>query len=483
MKHLLTVLSFLVLSELSWGQYKLDPIFQNDSVLSLPLAMVSPDDGSGRIFIAQLHGKIVIFHDNKGFASSKIFLDISDRVFPNASELGLLGFTFHPHFKENGYIYVNYIAIVNNYVSTVISRFTISPTNPDSAISGSEKIIMTVTQPGWAHKGGSIEFGHDGFLYIPLGDGSDGGDPPNNAQNLSSLLGKILRIDVDREDTLLQYAIPKDNPFVHDTGKVRKEIYAYGFRNPWQSSFDTYSGTLWVGDVGQDRYEEIDTIVRGGNYGWRMMEGSHQFIDSIADTGDLILPIWDYDHYDPTTGVCIVGGFVYHGLLFPELRDKYIYGDFASARIWALTYDNGSISNQLLVDHGTSGIAISSLYEDQVGNIYVVSISDGKIYKLVSTAGVTDIIAKSKYDMRIDRNILDGSHPFSTVYFDLPATGRASLSLFDAQGRQVQRYCNRDFDAGNNSYHFDTRSLISGIYFLRLITEFGMIMQKFIVLS
>lgn len=482
MKHLFTVLLFLVSSELSWSQYKLEPVFQKDSVLSLPLAMVSPDDGSGRIFIAQLHGKIIVFHDNKSFDSPKVFLDISDRVFPNANELGLLGFAFHPHFKENGYIYVNYIGFVHYVVSTIISRFTLSAKNPDSAIAGSEKIIMTVTQPGWAHKGGCIGFGHDGFLYVPLGDGSDGGDPDNNAQNLNSLLGKISRIDVDREDTLLHYAIPKDNPFVHDTGGVRKEIYAYGFRNPWQSSFDSYSGTLWVADVGQDRYEEIDTIIKGGNYGWRIMEAFHRYEDSLTDTSKLILPIWEYDHYDPTTGLCIIGGFVYHGLLFPKLRDKYIYADFVTGRIWALTYDNGTISNQLLVDHGTSGITISSLYEDQGGNIYVVSISDGKIYKLILTSGVNDMIQELKYDLRLNCTVLTKSQTLSTVIFTLPRTAHVILSLFDAAGREIREYLNRDFDAGENSYDFDTHSLKSGIYFLRLRTENGIVMKKFIVL-
>jgi hypothetical protein len=240
---------------------------------------------------------------------------------------------------------------------------------------------------------------------------------------------------------------------------------------------------MWVGDVGQDRYEEIDTVVKGGNYGWRIMEGFHRYTDSTADTSKLILPLWDYDHWDPKAGPCIVGGFVYHGLLFPKLRDKYIYADYGTGRIWALTFDNGEVSNEVLVDHDSTKKLISSLGEDRDGNIYVVAISDGRIYKLFEKPIVNEGVAeKPKYSSHLDRKICDGSHSSSTLYFGLSEAQHVTLSLFDAQGQEVKQYFSREFDAGENSYQFDTRSLKSGMYFLKMQTEKGIVMLKFIVL-
>ncbi|MEP7235634.1 MAG: PQQ-dependent sugar dehydrogenase, partial [Ignavibacteriota bacterium] len=406
MKTVLAFFLVIIFTGLCNGQYSLQLL--NDSLLSTPLAMETPDDGSGKIYVAELAGKIKVFKNASSFNSGKTFLNITDRVFPGGNGLGLLGFAFHPNFKDNKYIYLNYIGFVNYRVSTIISRFTVSASDPDSAIAGSEVILLTITQPGWAHKGGSIEFGPDGYLYIPMGDGSDGYDPDNNAQNMQSLLGKISRIDVDIDvQNAPPYGIPSDNPFAEDTTGIRREIYASGFRNPWQSSFDSYSGAYWVGDVGQDRYEEIDTVVKGGNYGWRIMEGYHRNADPDADTTKLIPPLWEYDHWDAAAGPCVVGGFVYHGLLYPKLRNKYIYADFGTARIWALTYDNGTISNELLVDHDTSHTNISCLSTDKVGNIYVVSVFDGKIYKLNPVTESVQGIAPLA--VRLERNVIESA--------------------------------------------------------------------------
>jgi len=339
-----------------------------------PVGIYNAGDGSNRLFVVEQAGVIKVFENNENVTTAHVFLNLTDRVL-SGGELGLLGLAFHPHFSENGYFYVHYT--VDNPRREIISRFSVSPTNRNQADVNSEVILLQVEQPFTNHNGGQLAFGPDGRLYIALGDGGGEGDPLGNGQNRSTLHGKILRIDVDSPSRGLNYSIPRDNPFVGNTKGYREEIYAYGLRNPWRFSFDPATGRLWVGDVGQDRIEEIDIVKSGQNYGWNIMEGSLCYSPPFGcnQTG-LELPLWEYNH---TIGNAVIGGFVYRGSAFPALVGDYIYGDYGSGRIWALRYNGtGTPTN---VELANTGLHISSFGLDQKNELYICAL-DGSIYKL-----------------------------------------------------------------------------------------------------
>ena len=356
-------------------QYKLQNAFPKLS-FDNPVDLQHAGDGTNRIFVVSQKGLIYVFKNTSSVKSAKIFLDIRDKV-KYGSELGLLGLAFHPDYKNNGYFYVNYTA--SDPLRSVIARYTVRPKNRNSANKNSERILLEVNQPYSNHNGGQLAFGTDGYLYIALGDGGSGGDPQNNGQNRSSLLGKMLRIDVNCTSGNKNYCIPSENPFVGNTQGYKEEIYAYGLRNPWRFSFDPVTGWLWAGDIGQDDWEEIDIIEKGKNYGWRIMEGNHCYNPSSdCNTSGLTLPIWEYEHEDH--GNCsITGGYVYRGTKFSELYGKYIYGDYCSGRIWALSYDGtNTVTNTLLLKED---IQISSFGIDKDNELYICDLN-GKVYKL-----------------------------------------------------------------------------------------------------
>jgi glucose/arabinose dehydrogenase len=305
-----------------------------------------------------------------------VFLDISDRL-AFGGEQGLLGLAFHSNFNQNHYFYVNYVA--PNPLRTVIARYTVYASNPNLADPKSMQIIMEYNQPFPNHNGGQLAFGPDGYLYIGTGDGGGAGDPFGNGQNLSAVLGKILRINVDVASAGRNYSVPSDNPYVGSTLGYREEIYAYGFRNPWRFSFDSATGQLWVGDVGQNRLEEIDLVEKGKNYGWNIMEGGLSFPSgSINDPTGMELPVWNYTR---NLGYSVIGGYVYHGSALPTLGGAYVYGDYGSGRIWALRYNGTAASNELLVN---TGLNIASFGVDTQNELYYTAY-DGKIYQLNST--------------------------------------------------------------------------------------------------
>ncbi|MFX1410122.1 MAG: PQQ-dependent sugar dehydrogenase, partial [Promethearchaeota archaeon] len=282
--------------------YEVTLAFPNIS-FEYPVGIYEPGDGTNRLFVVDDIGIIYVFQNNKNVTEKTIFLDIRDKVLFKG-EMGLLGLAFHPDYEINGLFYVNYIA--DNPRRTIISRFKVNSTDLNKANVSSELLILNITQPFSNHNGGQLAFGADGYLYIALGDGGGKGDPYGNAQNLSTLLGSILRIDIDSGDP---YNIPFDNPFV---GTIyREEIYAYGLRNPWRFSFDTITGWLWAADNGQQSWEEIDLIEKGKNYGWNIMEGKHSYKPPLfCDSTGLELPIYEYSH---DRGHSIIGGFVYRG--------------------------------------------------------------------------------------------------------------------------------------------------------------------------
>jgi glucose/arabinose dehydrogenase len=337
--------------------------------------LAQPDDGSGSMFVTEQQGVIHSFSPDHMPVVSHIFLDIRDRVSHQGNEEGLLGLAFDPEYKVNRYFYVYYSAA--NPRRSVISRFSVDPTSPAVAILESELQIMEISQPFSNHNGGQLAFGLDGNLYIGLGDGGGEGDPQGNGQNLGTLLGKILRIDVKGLSAASHYQIPADNPFISAPG-TRPEIWAYGLRNPWRFSFDRNTGVLWCGDVGQNKWEEIDIISKGSNYGWNIMEGLHCYsTDSGCNEAGLTRPIFEYDH---SQGCSITGGYVYRGDKIPALRGHYVYGDYCSGKIWDLQYQgNNVIKIRLLAE---TGFSITSFGEDVQGNLYILT-HDGRIYSLV----------------------------------------------------------------------------------------------------
>jgi glucose/arabinose dehydrogenase len=358
------------------GSFQVERVFPDLSFQEMT-NLVQPDGTSDLIFVTEQRGIINAFSANNP-QQAGTFLDIKDRVNRGGNEEGLLGLAFDPDYQGNGYFYVYYSA--DNPRRSVLSRFSLDQQDTDVADPESEIIIMEVEQPYSNHNGGQIAFGPDGYLYIGLGDGGSAGDPEANGQNLGTLLGSILRIDVSELSGPGDYEIPADNPFVDTTG-ARAEIWAFGLRNPWRFSFDLETGLLWAGDVGQGSWEEIDIIAKGANYGWNIMEGLHCYSPaSGCDQSGLTLPIAEYDH---SQGRCsVTGGYVYRGDQIPSLQGYYIYGDYCSGDIWALAYDGNVVTENMLLTE--SGLSITSFGEDLAGNLYILD-REGGIYTLVQT--------------------------------------------------------------------------------------------------
>lgn len=351
--------------------FKMVKAFENLE-FTRPVDFQSPKDGSNRVFVVEQEGIISVFDNKPDVTEKVVFLDISEQVDDKSNEEGLLGLAFHPNFKENGFFYLNYTVASSE---TYISRFSIDSSNPNKANPESELVILKYDQPYGNHNGGQVTFGPEGFLYISVGDGGSGGDPKGHGQNTGTLLGSILRIDIDKAENGKNYSIPKDNPFVNSTTK-RKEIFAFGLRNPWRISFDAETGRLWCADVGQNAYEEVDIITKGGNYGWNEMEALHTF-KSGKDSPDYIAPVLEIAQ--STGDKSITGGFAYRGTLLPDLIGKYIFADYVSGRIYALTENaDGSFSNEILMDQYQN---ISAFGVDQDNELYICAF-DGNIYKL-----------------------------------------------------------------------------------------------------
>jgi len=346
------------------AQIRLVPVVR--SGLTAPLFLTHAGDGSGRLFVLERPGRVRVRVG--GTLLPRPFLDLTDRVLANEPERGLLGLAFHPRFATNGRFFVNYTRRPDG--ATVVAEFRVSA-NPNLALRA-ERVVLTVPQPFANHNGGMIAFGPGGRLFIGLGDGGSGGDPGNRAQNRQQLLGKILRIDVDGARP---YAIPPDNPFAGGGG--RPEIYALGFRNPWRFSFDRATGRLFAGDVGQSAIEEVDLVNRGGNYGWRIMEGNRCFRPATGcNRRGLTLPIATYAH---AAGRCsVTGGYVYRGRAVPALVGTYLYADFCTGEIFGLR--NGR-STRLL----DSALLISSFGEDQAGEVHVVGLG-GTVHRIAAAA-------------------------------------------------------------------------------------------------
>ena len=382
--------------------------------LDRPVWMSQAPDGSDRFFVVEQPGRILLVPKGGDGSQVKEFLNIADRgtyVEAGANTgVGLMSIAFHPGFKTNGLFYIFYSQQNSNRTGqfpgrNVISEFKVSSANPDRADLGSERILLEVPEPFRNNQGGQVSFGPDGFLYVALGDGGSNNDPFNSGQNTCTLLSKILRIDVNTRSTTgtgkdrkqLPYGIPADNPWVDEpemggVSGARKETYAWGLRNVWRYSWDRKTGDLWAGDVGERLWEEVDLIVKGGNYGWCVREGAHHFKPGPSGA-QYIDPVIEYPHVPGllaeskfprhSIGICVIGGYVYRGKKYPSLDGIYIYGDFVLGTIWGLRYDDGKVT-----DYGTllaQPRNITSFAEDADGELYVLSFSerhDGHVYAI-----------------------------------------------------------------------------------------------------
>ncbi len=345
------------------------------SGLSNPLGLEKPP-GDARLFVVEQPGTIRIIKN--GALLSGTFLDIRSLVNFDGAEQGLLGMAFHPNYSTNRKFYVNYNRD-NGTRQTVIAEFQASASDPDEADPTTERDLLVINQPFPNHKGGQLVFGADGLLYIGLGDGGiPPTDPSNSGQNLNTLLGKMLRIGVDPPFTgSLQYAIPPDNPFVGGGGLP--EIYAYGLRNPWRFTLERGGSRIFVADVGESSWEEVDILQKGGNYGWNVMEGDHCFNPPTGcDTSNKVLPIIEYPH---TVGIAVIGGYVYKGSAIPSLANKYIFGDL-TGKIFSLTEAPANTWTQ--ANLLTTNLTISSLGQDNNGEMYVLDYGGGNVLKLAS---------------------------------------------------------------------------------------------------
>ncbi|WP_218082917.1 PQQ-dependent sugar dehydrogenase [Anthocerotibacter panamensis] len=361
---------------LAQSPLRVEPAFSNLTFTN-PLDIQHPPDGSERLLVVEQGGQIRVFANTPAAQQAGVFLDLGDRVLAGG-ELGLLGLAFHPDYAQNGYFYLNYTA--DNPRRTVIARYQVDPGDPNRANPASESILLTIDQPYANHNGGQLAFGPDGYLYIGLGDGGSGGDPLGNAQNRATLLGKLLRIDVDNPAAGKNYGIPPDNPLVGNTQGYREEIYAYGLRNPWRFSFDPPTGRLWLADVGQDAVEEVDLIEKGQNYGWNLQEGSTCYRPGCLPQ-DYTAPITEYGH---DLGTSITGGYVYRGQRLAQLVGAYIFADFGSGRIWAFDNENRQRRELLQTD-----LKITSFGIDRQNELYFSAL-DGKIYHLAVVNGRLD---------------------------------------------------------------------------------------------
>jgi len=447
--------------------------------------------GDSRLFIVERLGKIWVIDSSGKKMTKNPFLDITDEVFtvfPNGyDERGLLGLTFHPNYPDSPYFYVNYIGLDSN---SHISRFTVDPNNPNRALKNSEDILLIVNQPKGAnyvnHKAGCLKFGPDGYLYATFGDGGFAGDPHNNAQDLSKFLGKMIRIDVNKPDKKRgkDYSIPKDNPFI-DRPDTKDEIWACGLRNPFRFSFDKLTGDLWLPDVGQDKWEEINLQKNGAkggrNYGWSCYEGNHNYKFDACDYNGLpyTFPIVEYGHTENPCAA-ITGGFVYRGSKYPKMYGMYIYNDYCTGKYSVVFKKNQSWMNIFMLNEDDA--AYVSFGEDSKGELYSINENTGEIERVIDDSqkagemkGYTNNFAS--LDLKLSPNPNRGQF---TVQLTTPQNEVYSVFVTDMIGTTILSE-NKSAVAGTNRWSFSSPKLQKGVYMLHVQSSKGSLTQNFVV--
>jgi hypothetical protein len=434
---------------------------------SAPLFLTHSNDGTNRIFVVQQNGRIMVFPNDSAVTSANrfTFLNITGKLSSTGGEEGLLGLAFHPDYATNGYFYVNYTAPTP--LRTVVARYSVLPGDPNKADSLSELKIIEINQPYSNHNGGMILFGTDGYLYIGMGDGGSGGDPQGNGQNLQSLLGKILRINVDTTVGTNNYGIPPGNPFAGNPTAGREEIFAWGMRNPWRFSQDPVTGYIFAGDVGQNAWEEVDRIEVGRNYGWRCYEGDSPYnTGGCGPSSNYTFPLKAYSN--PTLGRSVTGGYVYRGYRRPDLVGAYIYADYSSGRIWQFRYNGAPpiTSDSLLLD---ASFTISSFGVDQNNELYICSYSGGSIQRFAGNppTGVGDNPGIPE-SFILEQNYPNPFNPSTRIQYSLPSDQYVSLKVHDVLGREVANLVDGLQASGDKSVDFNAENLSSGIYIYRL---------------
>ncbi|MFK7833947.1 MAG: PQQ-dependent sugar dehydrogenase [Winogradskyella sp.] len=422
--------------------------------------------GDDRLFIVEQDGLIKIINAD-GSNQSTPFLDINNRVINTGNERGLLGLAFHPDYASNGYFFINYI---NNAGDTVVSRFTRDATNSNIADPTSEFIIITYAQPFSNHNGGDLAFGPDGYLYIASGDGGSGGDPEDNAQNTLNLLGNLLRLDIDATTPTQNYSIPSSNPFIGHPN-FRAEIFAYGLRNPWKFSFDRFTNDLWIADVGQNQYEEINMVSSaeaaiGLNYGWRCYEGNGPFnTDDCSDASAYTFPVEGYFHSGDGASKCsITGGYRYRGTTYTNFEGLYFFADICSQEIGYLTFNESTMTWSKTFEQFSG--QWSAFGEDLNGEIYVSDLSSGNIFKLIDTTLSLDddvISSISIYPNPAKNQVNINFGPFST------SDQAIEIDIHDLQGKKVMSVSRNQ----DNIQTINTSQLAGGIYILNVNSNNG----------
>ena len=447
------------------GQLQAEVAFPN---LKFERPVDFESDRSGRLYVVEQFGKIYTFPNDRSVGEASLFLDVADRVLgdENFVEAGLLGLALHPDYEANGYFYVYYVA--DDPLRSVLARFERSADDPMRADPGSEHVLLTFPQPDDKHNAGDLTFGRDGYLYVSVGDGGYFEDHIGKAysQDLSNLYGSILRIDVDRTSGAMPYAIPPDNPFADNDEGYREEIYAYGFRNPWRFSIDPETGGLWVGDVGEETWEEINYVRKGENAGWPIMEGPECFIAEACDASGLVEPTFAYEHGD--MGRSVTGGFVYRGEALPALRGTYVFADWNSQKSWALERVDGEPAVGAPLD---TERFISSFGEDADGELYFTSyFHEGHVFRI---AGYTPTSPEELVPGEArTRLALVGPNPFrhaTSLTLETDEDGPAQVRVYDVTGRHVaDLFDGPVISRFPQTVHFDAGGLAPGVYFCRL---------------
>ena len=470
----------LIIIPILWGnvtiaQVQIVQVFPNLTFEQV-VDIQAPADNSNRLFIVSQTGIIRVIENDENANESLDFLDIRSKVL-YGGEQGLLGLAFHPEFDMNGYFYIDYTA--NNPRRSIIARYSVSQNDINSADPESEQILLEVEQPYSNHNGGQLVFGPDGYLYISFGDGGSAGDPQNNGQNKSTLLASIIRIDIDNSENGLNYAIPPDNPFARNTTGYRPEIYAYGLRNVWRFSFDN-EGKLWAADVGQNAWEEVHIIQNGDNCGWKIMEGSHCYSPaSGCNQSGLSLPVWEYGH-NSSGGYSITGGYVSYSLQAEELYGKYICADFVSGRFWALSYNNGNVTAEVLAE---TSFPVSTFGIDDSNELYFASYrNDGRIYKFKGKE-VTTVEQSVPSLYELFQNYPNPFNPSTTISFELNQPEHVKLMIYDVLGNHIATLINDNLQAGSYNTKFNAEDYASGILCYKLQAGNYSIVKKMLFLK